>query len=488
MSRTLCCSGSQAEPSELAQTRLHSVFDAEARVCEFIDVANRELNDVLVPDVNYLDTVWNVTKTFVVKGLKSQLKLYFVNSDAKVDRGGFRSDPLAAPFADFARAYIRFRHVAEPVSYSATNRRVVGLRCVEAAFRDLGRSPEIWHLDPVVLARAVELGTAGKAPTTAYKVGSEVESLFKLCAEMRFLANAFTWSHGTPYPGKTSSKVDEEFSRRCAEKFLNSNAVGTFGEGSNASRTWADQVYSCAAILFIAFPIKAHELLQLRVNPEIEVTEAGGNGERRTDFGLQIWPGKGDPPQARWVSNPEYTTIAKQAVQTLRTMLAPARELARWYESNPSRLYLSPHLEHLRKAEWLVVSDVRDILGFSRGAAHQWIDDNGIAKRLGERPVTKGRGHGKGLIEVRFCDVERAVLLLLPKDFPYVNGDSGGQRYSEALLVIPFHALHASKTSLKCMFEVIGYEQFHVWLRDRIKILRPAANEAATLSSGAALI
>ncbi len=459
--------------SKLVGYRPRNNLSAEARVCEFISLASQELSDVLVSDASYSDISWNVTKAFVVKGLKSQFRLHFVNSNAKVDRGGFRGDPLATPFIDFAKAYIRYRHASEPVSYSATNRRVFGLRCVEAAFRDLGRPPEIWHLASVILTRAVELGTTKRAPTTAYKIGSEIESLYKFCAEMQFLVNAFAWSHGVSYPGRVPTKVTEEFNGRRVEELPNSNAICTLDEKFHASRTWADRVYSCIVALFIAFPIKAHELLQLRVNPEIAVTEAGEDGKHRTEFGLQIWPGKGDSAQVKRLSNPEYATITKQAVQTLREMLAPARELARWYEHNPGRLYLPLHLEHLRKAEWLVVSEVQEILGLSRKTVHQWINDNCIAKRVGERCVMKGRGHGRDLIEVRFSDVERAVLSLLPKDFPYVNGDRGGHRYSEALLVVPVNALHTSRSPWKCMFEAIGYEQFHAWFRQRARKVSP---------------
>jgi hypothetical protein len=428
----------------------------------------------LVSNENYVDISWNVTRSFVIKGVKGQLRLHFVNSDAKVDKGGFRSEPLAAPFVDFAKAFIRYRHATAPVSYSAANRRVFGLRCVEAAFRDFGHPPEIWHLAPVILNRAVELGTTGKAPSTAYKVASEIENLYDFCVEMQLLTDAFTWRHGVPYPGKRSIKVG---ARRSTEKPPWSNTLHAIGEILRASPTWADQIYSRVAALLVAFPIRAHELLQLRVNPEIEVAGRGEDGEHRTDFGLQIWPGKGDPPQVKWVLNPGYTSLARQAVQTLREMLGPARELARWYEYNPSRLYLPPHLDHLRRAEWLVVSEVQDIIGFSRTAAHQWIDDSGIAKRVGARRVVGGRGHGRDLIEVRFGDVERAILSLLPKDFPYVNGDKRGHRYSEALLVAPVNALHTSRNPWKCMFEAIGYEQFYGWMRERVKVGLPAAGE-----------
>ncbi len=449
--------------------------DAAARVHEFVDFASKGLADVLVRDASYSDTTWDVTNAFVVKGLKSRFRLHFVNSDAKVDRGGFRGDPLAAPFIDFAKACIRYRHATAPVSYSATNRRVFGLRCVEAAFRDLGRAPEIWRLDPVTMNRAVELGTTGAASSTAYKIGSELETLYKFCVEMQLLASKSNWSHGVYYPGKASIRVGEEFNSRHADKPRSPTALHTLDEAFYARGTWADQVYYCVAALLLTIPIKPHELLQLRVRPEIERT---GGGEHGTELGLQIWPGKGDPPRVEWASNPEHAAVAKRAVRALREMLAPARELARWYEHSPSRLYLPPHLEHLRQAEWLTVGEVQEIIGVSRATAYQWIDDKGIAKRVSDRREGRGRGHGKGLTEVWFGDVERAILSLLPKDFPYVNGDRSGHRYSEALLVAPVNALHAARSPWRCMFEPIGYEQFYKWLRERMKGAPPADGEA----------
>lgn len=442
---------------------------------DFVDFASKGLADVLVRNASYSDTTWDVTREFVVKGLKSQFRLHFANSDAKVDRGGFRGDPLATPFIDFAKACIRYRHATAPVSYSATNRRVFGLRCVEAAFRDLGRTPEIWRLDPTIMDRAVELGTTGAALSTAYKIGSELETLYKFCIEMQLLATGFSWSHGVHYPGKASIRVGGKSNDRRAEKSRSPTALHALDEIIDAPRTWADQVYSCIAVLLLTIPVKAHELLQLRVSPEVERT---GGGEHGTDFGLQIWPGKNDPPRVKWVSNPERAVVARRAVQTLREMLAPARELARWYEHSPNRLYLPPHLGHLRQAEWLTVGEVQEIIGVSRTTAYEWIDDKGIAKRVGDRREGRGRGHGKNLTEVRFSDVERAMLSLLPKDFPYVNGDRSGHRYSEALLVAPVNALHATRSPWRCMFEPIGYEQFYKWLRERVKDAPPTAGEA----------
>lgn len=230
--------------------------------------------------------------------------------------------------------------------------------------------------------------------------------------------------------------------------------------------------------------------MRVSASDELRDGEPGSPGspaeQHCHDLGYQVTRGvSGDEPFVTSADLLGIITIGKLAEHRLD---APAglHEPSRHSELSPPGLggfqNLSPHLEHLRTAEWLVVSEVQGILGFSRNAAHQWIADNSIAKRRGERRVIERRGHGRDLIEVRFGDVERTVLSLLPKDFPYVNGDRGGHRYSEALLVVPFHALHASKTPWKCMFEAIGYEQFHVWLRDRIKNVPPSSDEAATLS------
>lgn len=454
--------------SNLIRFRPRASLCAEARVTAFVDLARDRLTDVLVLDTHYRAHSWDVTAAFTVKGSKGEHWLHFLSGAVVGRKGRASGTPLATPFLDFAKACLRYRHASAPVSYNATHKRLRALCRVEEGFRSLGRTPEICTLDASVLDRAMEL-MAGASDRERYSLGNQIEGLLDFCRDLKLLASDFPWGCQVPKPKDVGGRIGKEFAERRAKRLPSAAAFEALGHVFHSPQNEADRVLSAITAICCGIPIRAHEVLQLPFDCEVEavIPKGGDAGTQAAPeitaggraYGIRVRPGKGNVPQVKWVPD-AFADVVREAVGRLRLACASARAVAAWYERNPRRLWLPDHLRHLRSAEWLLLPEVQAILGLPRlAAASLWIKENGVPHRLGER---RG-GNGKRLVEASFAGVERAVLDKLPKDFPHPNGIAG-QRYSETLVVTHPNALHSDRATLPCMFEPVGYGQFHTWL------------------------
>jgi hypothetical protein len=111
-------------------------------------------------------------------------------------------------------------------------------------------------------------------------------------------------------------------------------------------------------------------------------------------------------------------------------------------------------MEHLRDADWISIADLGEILGLKRQSVNQWLTDN---------PEVQQRREGRGPRWVCLADVRRVLLALMPKNFPWFNGDES-QPYSRTLVVARRHEAHATMSTFPCVLGECGVETFMRWL------------------------
>lgn len=204
---------------------------------------------------------------------------------------------------------------------------------------------------------------------------------------------------------------------------------------------------SSAAAIMCGAPERVAELLTLPVDCEVE--DFARNGET-TPYGLRWWPGKGADPMVKWVV-PSMADVMREAIAKIRKVTEPARVVARWYENNPGSIYLKPGLEHLRERETLSLDEVADVIGVNDGRV--WCNSVKL-------PIdAAGR--------VRFELVERAVLRLLPSDFPVLDPLTG-LKYSEALFVVRRNELGLQRGTYNCLVEGISGTKINDGLGSRV--------------------
>jgi hypothetical protein len=183
-------------------------------------------------------------------------------------------------------------------------------------------------------------------------------------------------------------------------------------------------VAAMAAILS-GLPGRIGEVLTLPVDCEFDDER---NGKKL--YRLRWRPEKGAPPMTKDCAYATHPWIPhyQKALAWLREISEPARQIAAWYEANPTRIHLPAHLEPLRAKEWLSLKEVAEILQLR----YEYPADLVPLLQARKIPV-HDKAYGKG--KVRFVDVERSVLSKLPSGFP-IYSRASGLKYSEALCLI----------------------------------------------------
>ena len=434
-------------------------MDARQRVADFVALSRDRLTALVSPDA-WRGDVWDVSSSFVRKGKpNASSRLHFFRHGTLVGRGDASTGaPFEASFAEFARAYIRYQHSVAPMVFERLKARLSALGHVDAAFKSLGLVSDITELSAKVLFAAVRIGCEGIDAAVKYQRGTMIQALFDFCREHGFLAIPFVWKHGLRKAADPTERIGEELAARRAAKLPSRKAIDVLGLAYCEPKNLRDRLLTAVTAICMCVPIRIHEALQLRA-------DCGCDEERRNDerrivpaFGLRVWPGKGNPPQVKWVPD-VMEELGHEAVRRLREMSAPARKIAEWYVGNPTKVYLPPDAEHLRMAPFLSPAELGNLVGTVNPI--QWARAKGLASVR----LTAGKG-----FSYRFVDLEHAVLAQLPRDLPLHNGQTD-HLYSQSLIVIRYGSMRADTVvqGSRVMFEPISIDAYGRWLSGSVE-------------------
>lgn len=428
------------------------------RIDEFIMVARDKL-DCLIDPSDWNLEVWPI-RGFVTKGQnRNNPTLIFCRHGSKIARHKLiDGEPLAGAFAEFAKALIKYTHATERVSYENLMLRLNALQFIEAAFRSLDLEPRIEDLSVVVLNTAVALSKSGVGSYRHYQFAMHIQRIYKLCLDRLFLNGPFQWKHGVR---KETDKIDAlgKEAKEWREKRLPSpEAFSALGHIFRNADDFMDRLWSSVCAIMVSIPIRVHEALQLRLDCEVYgTTTSPETGETVDAYGIRVWPGKGNPPQVKWVPTAMASAV-QEAVARLREMCAPAREIARWYEENPITIWLPEGLAGLRRCEWVKKSDFARLLGMTtRTSANQYLKLN---PSIRWRTTTARAGN---IDEINFGDLQDNVLSLLPETFPHFNGHED-QLFSQTLIVNKYNGAHRQRATFECMIEACTVPALQEWL------------------------
>ena len=440
------------------------LVSARDRMLDFIRLAREEIT-ALIPSEQWDEDIWLVAGEFNQKSQNHrQSILAFYNSDATISsQQVVRGDPLHPLIKDFAKAYIRYMHSTSPVAGTNTRKRMKAIEFIEAAFRKLGLEPAIERLNVVVLNEAVELARHEVGAGRYYQFALSIQAIYRFCIARHFLDAPFQWKHGVRKPKDASEAIGEAAKERRDKKLPTPEAFHALAEVFRTSTKFIDRLYSSICAICVSIPIRAHEVLQLRLDCEVEGRVVSPEtGEEVETYGIRVWPGKGNPPQVKWVPT-VMVSVVREAVQRLRSMCAAARELAAWCEKNPGQLWLPEHLESCREGDEVPIGALTEVMGY--------LDPSAIRKRLRSLNVEQT------FESARLSSLAPALLDLMPTDFPYFNGDKD-QRYSQTLVVLFNNEGHAQRGTCSALLDKATVSSFGRWLSGHANGKWPSVFEA----------
>lgn len=429
--------------SQIIHFRPKADLDAARNLQAFVELC-RTQSTAFGKGLRFDDDVWAVGQALDLKGKNHEQRLVFSNWHTA-------SSPspasMAEPFLSFAKSYLRYQHGAR--RSKAIAGRLAALRALEAALVERGLEPNPVECQPDVLNRAAQLLKERYSAAVAYRYGSQLQLVAEFLNKHGLTSLGFAWQHPIKRP-EEGSRVGKEFDERRHEKMPSPAALHALAAVFHLATDPCDVLVSSMAAIMCAAPDRVNEVLTLRVDCETSKEIPSTN---ESAYGLRWWPSKGAEPTIKWVVN-SMAGVVQEAIQKTRRATDEARSVARWYETNPTKLYLPADLEELRNRDHLTMQEVGQVVfarPVDRTVPRTWCKTYGIPV------VTEGRRS-----KASFADVEAAVIRMLPRGFPVADAERG-LLYSEALFLVRVNELHSTRTSYRCAIDLM--EQGDVYQR-----------------------
>jgi hypothetical protein len=385
---------------------------------------------------------WEVADYFDIRGMGGRsVTLNFTEFALRPSVSGPR---MEAPFCDQVKAYIRYNAAVQERRYPP-HRDIQAFRALYVAQRENGR-PDLCSLDGHELDRAVQILLGRVAETSAMQAAERLQKISLFLAEKRLSTSApRNWKHGIRVTPSLFGRVGPEFEARRQQKLPTQELLDSLAAAFNVAVRPRELIETSVYAILCSAPDRLNEVMCLP-----EDCEVPAEWERSQAYGLSWRGSKGYGDHIKWIPEP-MVDVVRLAVNRLRESTQQAREIAKWYEARPGHLYLPPHLEAFRKEDVLSTADIYEIIGVGHTGA--WARRNGLIPISG-----KVEGRGKNAALYSFQDVERAIIGMLPRSFPYFDKRTR-LKYSEALLVVPYGLFNERWTTWSCMIQPVRHDQ-----------------------------
>ncbi|WP_431290960.1 hypothetical protein [Burkholderia cepacia] len=421
--------------------------DAESNLKAFVARARNKLT-TFGANLDFDADRWNLTDYYLSRGDRSA-KTSSIWLNFK-QRKATDKQSLCPQILDFSKAYVR--NECYHTSSSDAKRCVTAFRALDAAIREYGIKSLV-DCDAGTFNRASEFIRAWS------KIGEDRSAGLKLAVIARFMdehglvyAPLHNWKY-IPLSRQTSGRIGAEFERRRQKNLPSDESLDAMAQAFHLATEPRDVLVTSIAAIFCAAPERINELMALPNDCEIEQTGSDG----KTYLGLRWLGSKGAKDHIKWII-PGMADVVNKALANIRAITDSTRKIALWYENNSQKLYLPPHLEHLRKKSILQLEDIWEIANLypDKRSVRTWMAKNDIPYTFIKKQYPK-RGSIR-IMAAKFKDIERYIVSTLPKGFP-IHDERSGLKYSDALFTIP-RGLFSNRSNSggePCMFEYIKY-------------------------------
>jgi len=411
---------------------------ADKNLYNFIKMCKDELT-VFGTDLNFDDNIWDITSTVSGKQ-NTNHRLIFSNFDYSKNNNKLKSTnilPMNEPFLSFAKAYVKYKFgLLEVKSLSPL---ITVLRLLEKTLNEMTKGANPIDINMDILTRASQIGAENYTQAVMYRLGSKLEEIGNFLSEKRISKVPVDWKNPIKRPSD-SQRVGKIADENRNKKMPSQKALEILPEiFFNATEPKELIVTSIIAILLGA-PNRIGEVFLLPYNCEVIQKDLKGNEQ----YGLRWYPEKGADPMIKWII-PSMVDTIKLAVKRIKELTMDAREIAKWYELNPNKLFLPTELEYLRKIEYIDSKEASQII-FNEVTPSiiSFFKTHKIPYKV--VPIY-GSGKGTKKTIVLFSDFERAIINLLPNNFPYLNKENG-LTYSDSLLIQRINEYSLQKSTL----------------------------------------
>ncbi|MFM5095551.1 integrase [Aeromonas rivipollensis] len=244
----------------------------------------------------------------------------------------YKYEPMAKPFIDFAKAYIRYSYSFQPVSN--LHRHMDALRYVEEALLKVKDKADILELDGEVINTLHDIMLNHiSSKDSLNKSGYQVELLLDFCRSQYIAPSLPQWINPFPRQRDLTIELDDEGREHRASKLPSNEEMmqvaALFCEAPNLDLE--TEFYTAVMALLMVAPGRASELFSL--STDCLVWEDDSAGVKR--LGIRWNPAKNGKAGLKWVPS-VMNEIVIEAVERLKRIGEPARKAAIFAEEYPN--------------------------------------------------------------------------------------------------------------------------------------------------------
>lgn len=373
---------------------------------------------------------WDLSEAFTAKGKTKTLRAIFSSYNAARSKKDVPA--MSAPFIGFAKAY--FRYTLSLRRSTAWSNRLVALRILDDALCAEGLDGMVHKATHDVFVRGAQCIVDDYQPDTACKIGAELAHIGSFLVEHELCVMNSIWDSPIKKPSDANIRVGMVADKAREEKLPSREAIQAIAYIFQNPADAADVFVSSSLALMHCFPQRINEVARLPFDCEVEY-----DSSQPPQYGLREPGSKGFNDSVRWLGA-TMEGVARSAIRKLKAASSEARNVALWYEANPTSMFIAPEFEYLRSREYVTQEEISLLLyGVPDGWVKAWCQREAIRIAIPKH--------------YRFADVERVVLSKLPKGFPIAPT---GLKYSETLFIARRFELDATLTTYKCIIDFVS--------------------------------
>ncbi len=237
--------------------------------------------------------------------------------------------PFKQPFADFAKAYVRYQQSLNHKDSVMWASSLVWLYNAldESATQNDSAAVDIMYLTNTDINRVEEqIKNSGLSAGGKRNIGLSFEKVLKFIKEKRFKLDLQEWSNPFPRPSDSKIKLDKDSRKEEEDKCPSDYQMLQVADAFHKAKTPRQKYFTSLCVMLMCQPSRNVELNGLTVN-SLQKSDKGR-------WYLMWNPAKGGDPVKKWVPK-LLEDVVRQAFDRLIDISAPARSAAKFAHENP---------------------------------------------------------------------------------------------------------------------------------------------------------
>jgi hypothetical protein len=435
--------------SNIHQIRPVGIENAVSNLAEFI---NKMRSAAMFNDlhIDFDSNSWDVTNDVKISGRGKARHNYNFKVLVR-HRSAAKAPDISEPFLGFMKSYIAYMHITTGVVTQARN--IAALKNLYNVMYEFMTVPDPVEINADILNRTTDSISSHYAANTAYSYSLQLQRLAIFLEKYKLTKMPIHWTTYLKLDRKLPNRSEKYLKNDTHKKLPSPEAIEAMAYVFTHSKSASDLITTSTCAILLSAPSRVSELMDLGV--DCEIWRQSGDDNK---YGLRWNASKGGTRCIKWV-NSAMIEVAQKAIQNLKEISQSARLVARWYEDNPGLMYLPKGYEHLRSKKYITSWELAAVLAENATdqTALTWCKNNNVTliKKSYKRT------------DIDFESVERMVLSLLPKGFPWMNKEIG-LKYSEALFLIRANQLYDSRGDFYGIIEPVSSNAIRIRLGSRL--------------------